>query len=333
MEAHEGSLRALSLTADGKKLATASEKGTVIRVWDVTTSLRLHEFRRGVERASITCLAWSWDHAWLCCTSDKGTAHVFQLEVDAEKAEEQKKSSAGESLTAMLFSSVRKSVEGDARKSVCQIRGVPHPKACTFVAAAVNLVAIAGWDADGNGVLMLAEFQPGHEPNRVGYHVLCKSAYQDENDEARRRRRLRGWTPEIPQTPEGGRLYVGERLEVLEKGMEQIHFEEGNDDDEFVSVWKKEPEVDQTAAEKANGEGAKPDNHDGGGNTPKEKTLDNDTASSSSAVAAHDAEESSNHNVDLTTVNDSETHGDSLRTEPLDDEVGESCCSVGSTTS
>lgn len=309
MEAHESSLRALALTADGKKLATASEKGTVIRVWDVTTSVRLHEFRRGVERASITCLAWSWDHAWLCCTSDKGTAHVFQLEVDTEQEEKKQ----GESITSMLFSSVRKSVEGDARKSVCQIRGVPHPKACTFVAAAVNLVAIAGWDADGNGVLMLAEFQPGHEPNRVGYHVLCKSAYQDESDEARRRRRLRGWTPEIPQTPEGGRLYVGERLEVLEKGMEQIHFEESNDDDEFVSVWKKEPDADPA---EANGGGAKQDE---GGNAHV-KTEDTPTT----PPAAQGPEEENSSNVDT-------THGDSLRTEPLDDEVGESSdCSTTS---
>lgn len=313
MEAHESSLRALSLTADGKKLATASEKGTVIRVWDVVTSARLHEFRRGVERASITCLAWSWDHAWLCCTSDKGTAHIFQLEPDVEP-EENKPGS--ESITSMLFSTVRKSVEGDARKSVCQIRGIPHPSACTFVAAAVRLVAIAGWDADGNGVLMLAEFQPGHEPNRVGYHVLCKSAYQDESDEARRRRRLRGWTPEIPQTPEGGRLYVGERLEVLEKGMEQIHFEEGNDDDEFVSVWRKEPEEDPTAVE----EKAKADENKSDDPNVEAEAGNQDATTSEPGKKE---EEESNAPID-STVHDSETHGDSLRTEPLDDEVGES---------
>jgi hypothetical protein len=133
----------------------------------------------------------------------------------------------------MLYSSVRKSVEGDAKKSVCQIRGVPHPQACAFVADASNLLAVAGWDADGNGVLLMSEFAPGQEPRRVGYHVLCKTAVQDETEEARRRRRLRGWTPDIPETPEGGRLYVGERLEILEKGMEEIHFEMT---DEFVSV-------------------------------------------------------------------------------------------------
>lgn len=231
IEAHEGDLRAIALTADGSILATASVKGTVIRVWDVASSACLQEFRRGVERTTVTCLAWSWDRAWLCCTSDKGTAHIFQMNGSVERKEERDKDTR--SVTKMLFSSVRKSVEGDARKSVCQIRGVPHPQACSFCSDAPNLIAIAGWDADGNGVLLLSEFWAGEEPRRVGYHVLCKSALRNETEEARRRRRLRGWTPEIPQTPEGGRLYVGERLEVLEKGMEQIRFE---DEDEFVSV-------------------------------------------------------------------------------------------------
>jgi WD40 repeat protein len=242
MEAHESQLRGLALTADGTKVATASEKGTVIRVWDVATASCLQEFRRGVERATITCLAWSRDHSFLCCTSDKGTAHIFHLDQSTTSSNKNESETTAMSLTQKLFSSVRKSVEGDAKKSICQIRGVPHPLACTFVSTATNLVAVAGWDADGNGVLLLSEFQIGgstDEPRRVGYHVLCKSDQlrSDESEEARRRRRLRGWTPEIPATPEGGRLYVGERLEILERGMEQIHFEEGGkDDDEFVSV-------------------------------------------------------------------------------------------------
>jgi hypothetical protein len=241
MEAHESQLRGLALTADGTKVATASEKGTVIRVWDVATAACLQEFRRGVERANITCLAWSWDHSFLCCTSDKGTAHVFHLDNSTTSGNKNESDQSSMSLTQKLFSSVRKSVEGDAKKSICQIRGVPHPMACAFVSTATNLVAVAGWDADGNGVLLLSEFHIGSadEPRRVGYHVLCKSDQlrSDETEEARRRRRLRGWTPEVPATPEGGRLYVGERLEILERGMEQIHFEEGGkDDDEFVSV-------------------------------------------------------------------------------------------------
>lgn len=295
MEAHEGELRGLALTADGMKLATASVKGTVIRVWDVATASCLQEFRRGVERTTITCLAWSWDYQWLCCTSDKGTAHIFH--VDPSEANNNARNSKGgeTSLTQMLFSNVRKAVEGDASKSTYQIRGVPHPQACAFVADAANLIAVAGWDADGNGVLLLSEFGVGEEPKRVGYHVLCKSAVKDESEEARRRRRLRGWTPEIPQTPEGGRLFVGERLEVLEKGMEQIQFEEK---DEFVAV---------TAIR-----------HDEGANTKQPPRAETESAQHSGAdveVSQNTDELNSNSNLDSGTV------GDSVRTEPLDDEV------------
>jgi WD40 repeat protein len=302
MEAHESQLRGLALTADGTKVATASEKGTVIRVWDVATTTCLQEFRRGVERANITCLAWSWDHAFLCCTSDKGTAHVFQLDSnDATNKDTKTTDPSATTFTQKLFSSVRKSVEGDAKKSICQIRGVPHPMACAFVSMATNLVAVAGFDADGNGVLLLSEFQSTSldEPRRVGYHVLCKSSLlrSDESEEARRRRRLRGWTPEIPPTPEGGRLYIGERLEILERGMEQIHFEEGGqDDDEFVSVSTiVRTETDVVHNTDAN----------------KESNSNNGTNKSESAVDASDP-------TDIAT--DINTVSDSNRTdEPIDD--------------
>ena len=301
MEAHNGELRALALTADGTKLATASVKGTVLRVWDVATSSCLHEFRRGVERTTITCLAWSCNNEWLCCTSDKGTAHIFQA-----SGAENKPAEKSSSLSQMLLSSVRKSVEGDAKKSVCQIRGVPHPQACAFVADTTNRIAVAGWDSDGNGVLLLSDFAPGEEPKRVGYHVLCKSAVHDESDEARRRRRLRGWTPEIPQTPEGGKLFVGERLEILEKGMEQIQFEEK---DEFVSVTAvRREEEDSAGSESVNpkevqGSSSEKDHvqYENTGNNPSDDNGEFEGGSSSNL--------------------DSGTAVDSVRTEPLDNDT------------
>lgn len=315
MEAHESALRSISLTADGSKLATASVKGTVIRVWDVQSATCLQEFRRGVERATITCMAWSWDDAWLACTSDKGTSHVFQVtpaKPDEKKSDYSASSSAasasgaGSSLTRMFFSSVRKSVEGDAKKSVCQVRGVPHPHACAFVADAAKILAVAGWDADGNGVLLLSEFAAGEEPRRVGYHVLCKSAVADASEEVRRRRRMRGWTPEIPQTPEGGRLYVGERLEVLEKGMEQIHFE---DKDEFVSVTAVRPQsVDAVAAMSDASSKAAP------ASCAPPSTNDQVVSDGvDSSLSQNDEETAGRSNL-------ASTVGDSVRTEPLDDD-------------
>jgi len=299
LEAHESSLRGLALTADGTKVATASLKGTVIRLWDVASATCLQEFRRGVERATITCLSFSWDYKWLACTSDKGTAHVFEVDTPEDR-EEKKKEEASSSITQMFFSTVRRSVEGDAKKSVCQVRGVPHPQACAFVAEATNLLAIAGWDADGNGVLLISEFQEGAEARRVGYHVLCQSAVTDESDEERRRRRLRGWTPQVPQTPEGGRLYVGERVEIDEKGMDQIRFEEGDDDDEFVAVTTVKAE--ESGESKSTVDGL----ISGTITTPVESPQ------SEAGSSSQTTDEAARSNL-------SGTVGDSVRTEPLGD--------------
>jgi len=50
--AHDSSLAAVAFNPSGSKLATASERGTVIRVFNVTDGTRLLEFRRGVKRCA-----------------------------------------------------------------------------------------------------------------------------------------------------------------------------------------------------------------------------------------------------------------------------------------
>jgi WD40 repeat protein len=77
--AHEAPLACLALSADGRLLATASEKGTLIRVFDTFKACLLHEFRRGSDRATIYSLAFSPRNNLLGATSDKGTVHVFRI--------------------------------------------------------------------------------------------------------------------------------------------------------------------------------------------------------------------------------------------------------------
>ncbi|KHJ79184.1 hypothetical protein OESDEN_21176 [Oesophagostomum dentatum] len=48
--AHDGPLACLKFNADGTMIATASTKGTVIRVYSVPQGTRLFEFRRGMSR-------------------------------------------------------------------------------------------------------------------------------------------------------------------------------------------------------------------------------------------------------------------------------------------
>ncbi|KAM4623758.1 WD repeat domain phosphoinositide-interacting protein 1-like [Polymixia lowei] len=79
--AHDSPLAALTFNASGTKLASASEKGTVIRVFTVPEGLKLFEFRRGMKRyVSISTLSFSADAQFLCASSNTETVHIFKLE-------------------------------------------------------------------------------------------------------------------------------------------------------------------------------------------------------------------------------------------------------------
>lgn len=77
--AHTSALRALDLSRDGAYLATASETGTLIRVFSTANCTKIAELRRGVDPAFIFSIAISPDSSMLAVTSDKSTLHVFDL--------------------------------------------------------------------------------------------------------------------------------------------------------------------------------------------------------------------------------------------------------------
>eukprot|EP01138_Halocafeteria_seosinensis_P015099 gb/GECG01015412.1/.p1 GENE.gb/GECG01015412.1/~~gb/GECG01015412.1/.p1 ORF type:complete len:385 (+),score=40.30 gb/GECG01015412.1/:1-1155(+) len=87
--AHEGSLACIALNQNGKRLATASEKGTLIRIFCTETGGLLQELRRGADKAVVYSIAFSGDSRWLACTSDKGTVHIFCLNDDVANVDAQ----------------------------------------------------------------------------------------------------------------------------------------------------------------------------------------------------------------------------------------------------
>ena len=78
--AHDSPLAAIAFNPSGSKLATASERGTVIRVFSVSDGARLIEFRRGVKRcATVYSLAFSQDSEYLALSSNTETIHIFKV--------------------------------------------------------------------------------------------------------------------------------------------------------------------------------------------------------------------------------------------------------------
>ncbi|XP_023321817.1 WD repeat domain phosphoinositide-interacting protein 2 [Eurytemora carolleeae] len=79
--AHEGQLAAMQFSPSGNRIATASDKGTVIRVFNCENGSKLYELRRGLKRtATIYSLAFSPCGSFLACSSNTETVHVFRME-------------------------------------------------------------------------------------------------------------------------------------------------------------------------------------------------------------------------------------------------------------
>ncbi len=85
IKAHESALSVIAISQDGKLCATASDKGTLIRVFSTEGAKLLQELRRGADKADIHSICFDKTSRWLACTSDKGTVHVFSL-AEAHKA-------------------------------------------------------------------------------------------------------------------------------------------------------------------------------------------------------------------------------------------------------
>ncbi|XP_033155376.1 WD repeat domain phosphoinositide-interacting protein 2 [Drosophila mauritiana] len=90
IRAHDTFLSALAFSPSGALLATASERGTVIRVFCVKNGQRVQEFRRGVSCVRIASLVFSASGDFLCASSNTETVHVFKIDTQAVETVELK---------------------------------------------------------------------------------------------------------------------------------------------------------------------------------------------------------------------------------------------------
>lgn len=79
IEAHQSKIECIVLNNDGSLIASSSESGTLIRVFNTNSGTLIKEFRRGLDRCKIYCLVFNNTSTYLAVSSDKATCHVFSL--------------------------------------------------------------------------------------------------------------------------------------------------------------------------------------------------------------------------------------------------------------
>ncbi|KAI1825178.1 protein-vacuolar targeting protein Atg18 [Xylaria intraflava] len=80
VEAHRSPLSCIALNNEGTLLATASETGTIIRVFSVPKGQKLYQFRRGTYPSTIYSMSFNMASSLLCVSSTSDTVHIFRLQ-------------------------------------------------------------------------------------------------------------------------------------------------------------------------------------------------------------------------------------------------------------
>ena len=79
VDAHEKTIGNIVLSINGDLMASATEMGTIIRIFDTDNGNLLQEVRRGKEKAHIRCICFEPDLKFIACSSNRGTIHIWSL--------------------------------------------------------------------------------------------------------------------------------------------------------------------------------------------------------------------------------------------------------------
>ena len=79
IDAHQNNIAYIALSYDGNLVATASEQGTLIRIFSTKSGNLLQEVRRGKDKADIKYICFEPNLKFLAASSSKGTIHIWSL--------------------------------------------------------------------------------------------------------------------------------------------------------------------------------------------------------------------------------------------------------------
>jgi WD40 repeat protein len=102
INAHQTEITALTMNVEGTLVASASEKGTIIKIFRVKDCSLIQELRRGTTISEIYSLCFDFKSLYLACSSNKGTVHIFNIKNDENKNEAQNQKSVIGSFVSFL---------------------------------------------------------------------------------------------------------------------------------------------------------------------------------------------------------------------------------------
>ena len=83
-KAHDNSIEQLYLSNDSNYIVTSSERGTIIRIFDLETRVLVNELRRGYDTTKIVNLSLTHDNSILLVSSIKGTIHLYNTGINSD---------------------------------------------------------------------------------------------------------------------------------------------------------------------------------------------------------------------------------------------------------
>lgn len=86
-KAHENNLAAMALNSSGTLVATASENGHLVKVFQTKDGQELYRLRRGTSQTTISSIAFRCDDRFLAVASSSPTVHIFSLDPENSCAE------------------------------------------------------------------------------------------------------------------------------------------------------------------------------------------------------------------------------------------------------
>lgn len=89
INAHNSEIIALIMNYNGSLVASASVKGTIIRIFKTNNGDIIQELRRGTESAQIFSLSFDFNSMYIACSSNKGTIHIFNIKNEEKNNEAQ----------------------------------------------------------------------------------------------------------------------------------------------------------------------------------------------------------------------------------------------------